>query len=175
MKMCGLICIKTSVTQLHFGLSNIRMHRFTKRVLAIAFLMSWLTGCDDGGIGAIPIRGKVLYNGKPLAQGEVLYNPLESTGRRAKGKIQSDGTFQLTTLEQNDGALPGDYQISILAYAPHPGEPTRTVESEQRDQIRERIKRGFIIPEKYVDPTTSGLTDQVSKEHSGYKEIVLED
>lgn len=135
-----------------------------------------LTGCDQGNpLGAIPIRGTVTYNGKPLGEGEVLYNPVDTTGRRAKAKIQSDGSFQLTTLETNDGAVPGEYQISVLAYAPHPGEPTRTEASEQRDQIRERIKRGHIIPEKYTDPETSGLTDTVDKNHSGVKEIILED
>ena len=133
------------------------------------------SGCDNNPLGAIPIRGTVTYHGDPLKEGEVLYNPVESTGRRARGKIQPDGTFRLTTLEKDDGAVPGEYKISVIAYAPHPGEPTRTVESEQRDQIRERIKRGYVIPEKYVDPETSGLTDTVNKEHSGFKEILLED
>ena len=149
---------------------------FVARIAMFALLLGQTTGCTNNNpLGAIRIKGKVTYNGEPLGQGEVLYNPVNSSGRRAKGKIQSDGTFQLTTLETNDGAIPGEYQISILAYAPHPGEPTRTVESEQRDQIKQRIKRGHIIPERYTDPETSGLTDSVNKDHSGFKEIALED
>lgn len=135
-----------------------------------------VTGCGPNNpFGAIPVGGKVIYNGQPLKEGEVLYNPVDSKGRRAKGKIQADGSFQLTTLELNDGAIPGEYQISILAYAPHPGEPSRTEAAESPDAIRDRIKRGHIIPEKYTDPETSGLTDSVNKDHSGFKEIILED
>ena len=138
--------------------------------------MFCLVGCKKSGLpGTIPIEGKVLYKGSPLGFGEVLYNPVEKTGRRARGIIQADGTFQLTTLEKNDGVLPGEYRISILALAPHPGEPTRTEASESREQIVQRIKRGYVIPERYVDPETSGLTDTVDDQHSGYKEIVLED
>ena len=64
--------------------------------------------------------------------------------------------------------------MTQLAYAPHPGEPGRTVESESRDQIRQRIKRGYVIPERYIDPELSGLTDTVDDNHSGFKELVLE-
>lgn len=151
----------------------------TRTSVCLCFLVTAtlvLLGCGPGNpLGAIPVKGTVTYNGKPLQQGEVLYNPVDTKGRRAKGKIQSDGTFRLTTLETNDGAVPGEYQISILAYAPHPGEPTRTEASEQRDQIKQRIQRGHIIPERYTDPETSGLTDVVDKSHSGFKEITLED
>lgn len=152
--------------------------RFPQRILLLVttILSFQVLGCaDNNPFGAIPVRGKVTYNGQPLTQGEVLYNPTDPSGRRAKGKIQGDGTFQLTTLEKNDGAIPGDYQISVLAYAPHPGEPSRTEASEQPDQIKQRIQRGHIIPEKYTDPETSGLTDVVDKNHSGFKEIILED
>ena len=144
-------------------------------LLLIGTLSLGCLGCGKSGLGTIPIRGKVTYQGEPLTFGEVLYNPVDETQRRARGIIQSDGTFQLTTLEKDDGALPGEYKISILALAPHPGEPGRTPESETRGEIVQRIKRGYVIPERYVDPETSGLTDTVDKNHSGFKEIVLED
>lgn len=146
------------------------------RLLAVCSLACVLvSGCQKSGLpGTIPIRGKVVFDGEPLAKGEVLYNPVDQAGRRARGIIQPDGTFKLTTLEKDDGALPGEYRITILAYAPHPGEPGRTVESESRTEIRERIKRGYVIPERYIDPELSGLTDTVDESHSGFKELVLE-
>ena len=77
--------------------------------------------------------------------------------------------------EKDDGAQPGEYQISVLVLAPHPGEPERTPESESRGEIARRIKRGYLIPERYIDPATSGLTDVLDANHSGYKELNLED
>jgi len=161
-----------------FGIVENNVSRI--RLIALWLFLGLLTcvlssGCRKGGLpGTIPVRGKVIYDGRPLGEGEVLYNPVEKTGRRARGVIQSDGTIKLTTLEKDDGALPGEYRITILAYAPHPGEPGRTVESESRDQIKQRIKRGYIIPERYIDPELSGLADTVDKNHSGFKELVLE-
>jgi hypothetical protein len=89
--------------------------------------------------------------------------------------IQPDGSFRLTTLESGDGALPGEYRVTVIAYAPHPGEPGRTAPAESAVRVPRTIKRGFLIPERYVDPETSGLVDVVDKKHSGYKELILED
>jgi hypothetical protein len=140
-------------------------------------LTLWGTyGCQRGGLpGTIPVRGKVIYAGRPLTEGEVLYNPVDDSGRRARGVIQSDGTFRLTTLQNGDGALPGEYRITVVAYAPHPGEPGRTEAAETPGRVVPTIKRGFLIPERYTDPETSGLRDVVDKQHSGYKELILED
>ena len=81
-------------------------------------------GCGRGGLGTIPIRGKVVYNGEPLGHGEVLYNPVDVSQRRARGKIQSDGTFKLTTLEKDDGALPGEIiELPCLLSRPIPANP----------------------------------------------------
>ena len=138
------------------------------------FTFVW--GCSQSGLpGTVPIRGAVTYQGKPLKFGEVLYNPVDKSGRRARGVIQPDGSFRLTTLEKNDGALPGEYRITILALAPHPGEPGRTEESEGRAAFAQRIERGYVIPERYIDPEESGLSDVVDDQHSGYKELILED
>ena len=105
----------------------------------------------------------------------MLYNPIDASGRRARGVIQSDGTFRLTTIETGDGALTGEYRITVVAYAPHPGEPGRTEPAETVTRVPATIKRGFLIPERYTNPETSGLRDTVNKQHSGYKELILED
>ena len=122
----------------------------------------------------VPIRGEVLYNGKRLTEGEgtVVYMTAESgDGRRATGAIQPDGTFTLTTLDPGDGALMGKYTILVYCYEPHPGNP-KTPQERQRAS-RHGIKRGSIIPEKYANPATSGLSDVVDASHSGFKRIEL--
>jgi hypothetical protein len=60
----------------------------------------------------VPVKGKVLYKGKPLTQGEITFEPLDS-GREAHGRIQPDGTFELTTFNQGDGAVPGTHRVAV--------------------------------------------------------------
>lgn len=165
-------CVAVS-SQFTAGFSDMP-DKIARLIILLNYVM--LIGCSQTGLpGTIPIRGQVLYKGQPLREGDVLYNPVDKAGRRARGAIQPDGSFRLTTLEKHDGALPGEYRITVVAYAPHPGEPGRTEATEGKSRVPQVIKRGFLIPERYVDPETSGLTDVVDKKHSGYKELVLED
>ena len=138
----------------------------------LAFAALAIAGCGSSGPKTIPIRGEVLYNGKPLAEGTIVYLPRESTARQATGGIQSDGSFRLTTFKNADGVVPGEYNIVIFAYAPHPGEPQTREEMEAVAQTG-GIRRGFIIPEKYTNAASSGLTDTVNEDHSGFKRIEL--
>ncbi len=132
-----------------------------------------LSGCGGSGLpGTVPIRGKVVFQGKPLATGTVLYSPVDAKGRQARGELQSDGTFTLTTLEADDGALPGEYQVVILAYAPHPGEPGRG--DVPADAPPPKIERGFIVPEKYTIPEETPFQDTVDDQHPGYREWLIE-
>ena len=93
----------------------------------------------------VPIRGEVLLDGKPLSDGTVLYLPKAQGGRQARGAISKDGSFRLTTLREDDGAQVGEYNIVVIAYEAHPGEPTR----EEVEAAGGLIKRGFAVPEKY--------------------------
>ncbi|MBA3483719.1 MAG: hypothetical protein H0T51_18070, partial [Pirellulales bacterium] len=135
-----------------------------------------IAGCSSkSGLDTVPIKGEVTYNGKPLADGTVVYLPAEgSGGRQATGPIQSDGTFSLTTQSAADGAMKGSYQIAVYAYKPHPGEP-KTREEREAMQKQGGIQRGHIIPEKYTDPATSGLSDTVNDDHTGFKKLELSD
>jgi hypothetical protein len=61
----------------------------------------------------VPVKGKITYRGKPLTQGQIT---LEATdgGRDAKGKIEPDGHFTLTTNQEGDGAIIGVYRVVVL-------------------------------------------------------------
>jgi len=139
----------------------------------MAFAVFTPVGCNLGGPpDMVAIRGKVFYDGKPMKEGTVIYTPREpGQGRQASGGIQPDGTFVLTTFKKGDGVKKGQYNISIYALEPHPGEPKSR---EAVEAMGGKIKRGFLIPKKYTDPATSGLTDTVDQNHSGFKRIELE-
>jgi hypothetical protein len=123
----------------------------------------------------IPIRGEVFYKGAPLKdvpQGLVRYLPKSSDGRQATGRIQADGSFVLTTQTNADGVVPGEYDITVSAYTTQPELTRQQVEASGGLGVSQPR---LLIPEKYTDPKTSGISDTVNDEHSGFKRIELTD
>ncbi len=83
-------------------------------VLAVVLLAScWGCGSNAGPYAGktVPVKGKVTYKGKPLTQGEILFEP--DSGREANGNIQPDGTFELSTFKAGDGAVPGKHRVAV--------------------------------------------------------------
>jgi hypothetical protein len=135
-------------------------------------LAAFLLGCGSAPV-TIPIHGEVTFNGQPMTDGIVVYLPkAPGLARQASGRIMSDGKFELTTFKKADGVVPGEYDIVVYAYEAHPGEPKSREEHEAVAKAG-GIKRGFVIPAKYVNPQTSGLSDSVNSDHSGFKKLEL--
>jgi hypothetical protein len=90
-------------------------HR-TKLAIVAAMLLGWCGGCGASGSGAlpslVPVKGKVTFKGQPVTTGTVRFEP-DDYGRPASGKLQSDGTYVLTTLKEGDGVVPGHHRVSI--------------------------------------------------------------
>lgn len=152
---------------------NLRFGKALHRLswIALYLLFALFAGCGPSGPAMVPIEGTVVYNDKPLTSGTVIYVPDDRVnGRQARAEIQSDGSFELTTFEPGDGALHGQYTITVVALDVHPGEDRASIEANGG-----LVKRGSLIPERYGDPSQSGLTDNVDDDHSGTKRIELND
>jgi hypothetical protein len=140
-------------------------------LVLVAPVLAVVAGCDGGGPKMVPIAGQVIYQSQPLTSGTVLYIPRDrDSGRQARGEIQPDGTFRLMTFKPGDGAMVGEYDISIVALKAHPGESREAIEAAGGI-----VPRGSLIPEKYGDPSKSGLSDDVTSDHPGEKRIELND
>lgn len=77
-------------------------------------LVCWLlVGCG-GQPTTFVVTGKVVYSdGTPVRFGDIETLAVEQRVN-ARGKIQADGSFTLTTYHANDGALPGKHQAVII-------------------------------------------------------------
>ncbi|MCA9193467.1 MAG: carboxypeptidase regulatory-like domain-containing protein [Planctomycetales bacterium] len=134
--------------------------------------LSAFAGCGDPGIGTVPVKGKVLVDGNPLEGVVVVFNPSEgSSGRAASGRTDAQGIYALTTVVNGDGALPGDYKISVSKYENEddglPKEVDPNSESSLDDiygklDTRKEVKSKNFIAEKYSNHFGSGLTATVS-------------
>jgi hypothetical protein len=121
-------------------------------------IVAVMPGCGRKRQPTLPVEGKVVYQGKPLTFGEVLFQP--DAGPVASGKIQSDGTFRLSTYRNGDGAVPGVYRVEITCYE---GQRPAAVQGPGRG---ERGPGKSLIPAKYANFNISELQAEVKPQKS---------
>jgi hypothetical protein len=129
--------------------------------LIIALMLTaLLAGC--GGDGIYPVEGQVVWeDGKPateLKNSIVSFN-LPEKGTGARGTIQADGSFRLTTKNPDDGALAGEYKVLIV----------ETGRKALGGPDSSAIAPGF-MDSRYSDPSTTDLKATVT---SGVNKIKL--
>ena len=134
-----------------------------RALLLLLFVV--ITGCGPGGHGTASVKGVVTLNGTPVTSGKVTFFP--EGGRSAKGFIQQDGTFVLGTYEEADGAIPGTHKITIADVSSVPST------GPDYDNVAPRRKKESPIPERYANPSASGLTREVKAGEDNYFELEL--
>ena len=119
--------------------------------LCVAIASIGLCGCSEQPATYV-VHGLVVYpDGKPVTRGTVEFelivgkNPIT-----ASGEIAEDGTFQLGTFEENDGAVAGRHRAAVIADF----------------EIGTKEERPDLLPPKILDPRfsefkTSGLEFEV--------------
>lgn len=71
-------------------------------------------GCGKATAKVYPIRGEVFCNGEPAPGALVHFHPIDQENSSpAFATVEDDGTFQLTTRVENDGAREGDYIVTV--------------------------------------------------------------
>ena len=98
--------------------------RFVKRSYLLLLLALVFTGCGRGD-PHVPVTGTVKFSDGSVPKGDVAsitFQPA-SGGPGTKGAsslIAEDGSFSLRTLKPGDGALPGDYQVTVHVVDSYP-------------------------------------------------------
>ncbi|QDU89639.1 hypothetical protein Pla175_30320 [Pirellulimonas nuda] len=83
-------------------------------VVVAVVAVSHLVGCR-GGEQLVQAAGRVQLDGKPLAEAQVVFYPLEGEGRRAFiGMTDAQGGYELSEAGgRAQGVPPGKYRVSI--------------------------------------------------------------
>jgi hypothetical protein len=128
---------------------------------SLVILIVVAPGCKDRGIAlpTAPVAGKVTYQGKPLGFGTVTF--FHPSGHAASAKIAADGTFTLN-------AYQGKNQVSIECF-----ESDRPGSTKVRS--RDMSDNKSLIPDRYANYSTSGLTFEVKAEGNDKAEFTLKD
>lgn len=121
------------------------------RMGMLACLLAVGCGGAEAPVTVHPVRGQVFYDGKPAAGVTVYFIPTSARAvprvpSNPHGVTGSDGTFQLSTYGDRDGAAEGGYQIVL--YWPEP-----TPEGEEQSDSDKLLG--------WYGPVHSKLTAQV--------------
>lgn len=103
-----------------------------------------LVGCGNE-FGATA-SGVVTLDGQPVTPGLVTFAPADPAALPAVSDLDADGGFELTT-QKKPGLTPGTYRVSVQAFEP-PDVPKGQRSFEPSKPL---------VPEKYLQTTTSGL------------------
>jgi hypothetical protein len=119
-----------------------------------------VAGAGCGGKKLYPVKGRVVYKDgssvKLLAGGLVLFHPADPDMPQvgARGKIQEDGSFEVTTPKEGEGILPGRYLVTVTPPAFYPKSPDEP--------------RPSLLDERFLRSDTSGLTLEVNQPIEAY-------
>jgi len=122
-------------------------------------------GCG-GDAGLVEVTGTVTYQGQPVADANVLFQP--EVGPPATGQTDSQGGFTLNT-GGRPGASFGPSQVAVTAF-----EDVRTVEPSEADPEGYSEVRS-LIPEKYANMGSSPLTAEVIRGETNHFDFELTD
>jgi hypothetical protein len=122
-----------------------------------------MAGC--GSAKVYPVSGQVNFNGKPMAgTGSITFIPVvqKEGSPMAGGEVLADGTYKLTTVKINDGAMAGDYKVVISQVTSV--EPKPVADGEAAPAVVAALKPDQLIPAIYADHANSPLTATVKAE-----------
>ena len=95
-----------------------RWHRYLPLVVCLASLVSM--GCGNRSYDVAPVSGRITLDGKPLANAQVIFQPIAGAGKNAEpgpgsyGKTDADGRYTLETVEPAEpGAVVGRHRVTI--------------------------------------------------------------
>lgn len=143
-------------------------------------------GCGGGGSSGLatdPVTGSVKYKGAAVADATVTFIPLTGTvplgskdpataGRTAVAKTDASGEFKLTTVKPNDGALPGDYKITVTKIESSAPATQSTDIAAPPPKV---TPPKSLVPAKYGSAEATALKATVKKGGPNRVDLTLED
>jgi hypothetical protein len=153
-------------------MKNVPNLHIQANVLFLAIVGIVLIGCSNSSRPpTYPVTGTVTLKGVPVSGAAVTFVPTGSEGEAASAITDANGKYSLTTWEAGDGARPGEYRVKVSKQEQKAVDPSKmvqnlTIEEEQKIYVESKnpappAKR--LIPIKYEDDQTSGLTHTVDK------------
>ena len=138
------------------------MPRASLRLAFALFGMTFAVGCSDGRLPTYPVTGQVVFaDGSPAHVGTVEFRSRDHK-IQARGDIDKDGVFRLTTYKKDDGAVVGKHDCVVV----------QMVMTEELANFQPSYE-GVIDP-RFGSYATSGLVLEVSAKDENFPIIRVE-
>ncbi|MEX0791589.1 MAG: hypothetical protein WD045_00530 [Pirellulaceae bacterium] len=132
------------------------LHLFYASAVVVALFFS--SSCSRPGyegVPTFPVTGHVIIDGEPVEGANVKFTPIAEVGSpdalTANGISGADGSFELSTYVNGDGAPAGEYAVTIFWL--EPPKPPRG-----KDPGPDRLGR------RYADPAKSSWEVEIREE-----------
>ncbi|WP_296458683.1 carboxypeptidase-like regulatory domain-containing protein [Rubinisphaera sp.] len=122
--------------------------------LTLAIQALLIAGCGDSGPDLGPtgtLRGTVMFESTPVTEGSVHLSHLQE-GHGGVAQIDGSGAYAIDSYR---GLPVGTYQVTVIP-------PMVEVDAGPNSPKSESPKDMKNIPQKYRDPSTSGLTVEIT-------------
>lgn len=128
------------------SLAALRLNGNRAALVFCGLLLLTIAGCNGNVRPLAPVSGRITLDGKPLAGGSVVVQPVAPPGSVIAGKgsvafCDADGRYQLETIDGKPGAVIGEHRVRI--YGPRKQKST-AVDGDTRGAAT-----GDIVPKKY--------------------------
>lgn len=140
--------------------------RLKELSMAGLFALAVMSGCGSSEFETAVVSGTVRCDGVLLTDGLVVFTPVPAgdaktvnTGRAASGIVWPDGTYQLSTYVDGDGAIVGDHDVEVYAPALEDDDAPLTDAN--------RYACGKVVLRKTVAAGTNVLDLELSRPASG--------
>jgi hypothetical protein len=154
------------------------MNRPGKLVVSVLVTLGIvLAGCPNSSRPATyRVTGTVTMQEKPVEGAVITFVPSSNEGEAASAITDANGKYALTTWQAGDGARPGEYRVKLskqeqTTAAPSKGVKNLSIEEEQKiyvENMKPRPPAKSLMPSKYQDESTSGLSHTVPKAASTF-------
>jgi hypothetical protein len=134
-------------------------------IICFSFLI--LSGCGSGSPFPVEaVEGIVTLDGQPVEGAVITFVPVDvAEGKAAYARTDETGIYKLTAFnggKSGAGTMTGRYIVSILKEVPV-REPTTKELADAEKGIEINIPLRSVIPIRYNDAQTSGLTAEIVK------------
>ena len=151
------------------------MSRVVPGCIVVSCAALLFTGCgkpeDDGRPSRVRASAEVIYQGEPVSGAHVTFAPYSDTGKPAFGNTDDRGVAKLRTFELKDGAVAGEYTVTVSKMHPEDDGPAPANPGMPSGVGRQTSSKVVdLLPRKYKSRETSGLAAEVvSGEKNSFK------
>jgi hypothetical protein len=143
-------------------------HSWFSKCIMLGALGVSSSGCGQEEVvnrpKVFPVTGVVLHDDKPVEGATVMFIP-QGHSSAAAALTDANGQFKLQTFEENDGAVPGNYKVTVRKI-------TRGAAAAGSDDAPSPPGgETWLLPKKYGDAGTTDLT--VTVKESGENNVEL--